>query len=59
MWPLMFLLCYWGACRGASVGASPAGLRPFLDLLLGDFGKFQVTQIIQFAIYKAGNADAK
>ena len=53
-----------GAYRGAGVGACAAGLRlswPFLDFLLRGFGKIQLTQIIQFAIYlhKVGNADAK
>ena len=53
-----------GAYRGAGVGACAAGLQlswPFLDFLLGGFGKIQLTQIIQFAIYlyKVGNADAK
>ena len=53
-----------GAYRGAGVSACAAGLRlswPFLDFLLGGFGKIQLTQIIQFAIYlhKFGNADAK
>ena len=62
--PLVFWLCYWGACRGAWTGACAAGLRllwPFLNLLLGGFGKIQVTQVIRFAIYvhKVGNADAK
>ena len=62
VWPLMFWLCYWGACRGAWVGECAAGLRllwPFLDLLLGGFRKIQMIQIIRFAIYlhKVGNAD--
>ena len=53
-----------GAYRGAGVGACASGLRLswlFLDFLLGGFGKIQLTQIIQFAIYlhKIGNADAK
>ena len=58
------LLVLLGAYRGAGVGACAAGLRlswPFLDFLLGGFGKIQLTQIIQFVIYlhKVGNADAK
>ena len=62
--PLMFWSCYWGACQGACQGACDAGLRllwPCLELMLGGFGKIQMTQITQFAIYlhKVGNADAK
>ena len=56
----MFWLCNWGA----EFSACPAGLRPlwpFLDFLLGGFGKIQMTQIIRVAIYlhKVGNSDAK
>ena len=53
-----------GAYQGAGVGACAAGLRlswPSLDFLLGGFGKIQLAQITQFAIYlhRVGNADAK
>ena len=53
-----------GAYRGAGVGTCAAGLQlswPFLNFLLGGFGKIHLTQIIQFNIYlnKVGNANAK
>ena len=53
-----------GAHQSAGVSACAAGLQlswPFFDFLLGGFGKIQLTQTIQFAVYlhKVGNADAK
>ena len=47
LWVLGVVLL--GAYWGAGVGACAAGLRmswPFLDFLLGGFGKIQLTQII-------------